>query len=411
MWLEIRRSRLDERDRQRVAAALAQPPILWEDDAPPDREGAASALGLGALLVGLSLLPSSYASVFALLGALALVYVARRAYVIARWPRLRWRSGRYLFPWGYAEVEADVLFVRRGEDLELAVIEHEGRPVALRVQPRGAPESAIELPLRRVSPRAPSLEHLHSGRFGAPGAGYRTGGALPPGRPIGVRWPELIGDAWTVVLAAPLVAALVLGFSRRPTPSTLAVASLPAREENATWHAIVPGIGAWPTDVRGAVDLGSCDASQSAVLELLTRLSGMAGAPRDILLAEVGPPDDAIAFLRARCAFRARIGWHGFAGPPHALVASWRMAGMMTAFGTELDLRDPAFRQCAREVRSVAPRDRIYVAALTVAQMALAHDHQVAALEAALSTPGAWPPCLDSIARSLVVETWEVPPE
>lgn len=120
--IEVVRRRLDARARYRWHVALAQEPIL-ADPAPPPARGPRLAAMTSAFVYVAMVLVILAEDAFAIgrgvlwaltLGGVALV--GRRALWMWRDQRSRWPSGRFLFRWGYVEIEHDTLrYVPAGE--------------------------------------------------------------------------------------------------------------------------------------------------------------------------------------------------------------------------------------------------------------------------------------------------------
>ncbi|MFO0681272.1 MAG: hypothetical protein U0234_04435 [Sandaracinus sp.] len=203
-WTEHRRGALDERARARLDAALAEPPIFASPTSVAERELFAFGVWLGASSLVVLGAP---ARVAVSLAALALAFVARRAWVAARAARARWPEGRFLFRWGYAEVAGDVLTILPAEALDVEVIRRGPWPYAVAVRARDAPGWDVRFLLPRPDERAVPRRALSAlGTLGASdeGASYREGRTpLPVGRARRARVPaplvELFGAATLAV--------------------------------------------------------------------------------------------------------------------------------------------------------------------------------------------------------------------
>jgi hypothetical protein len=305
--IELVRSQLDDREQRRWQAALAQLPIVARRRPRMDPE---------LWLFGATLWIAPFVLTFErwstpLWWVLVLRGVATAAWLLSARGALRsylargavWPRGRFLFRWGYAEIDDDVLRVMPMQDLAHEI---RGRflgmgPIRLRLRAAGW-SAALTLHADEVERVATALEETGTARVAIGHEGYRD--ATPAIEGPRARWrpPEAMREmAWAMaagVLGVAIPATFVEAPTRQETPGA-AHADGDAedvrveppgeaifREPYAS--AILPASGeAWNPAVL--VDIGPCMDTADVASHAADRLRlGLASPPRAAALGGLG---------------------------------------------------------------------------------------------------------------------------
>jgi hypothetical protein len=268
--IELARSQLDEREQQRWGAMLAQTPLVvtrawWSD---PELPTLAATLCLAPYVLTFApfALEAQPALAFGVRALAAAVWLLS-ARACARGWRARdasWPTGRFLFPWGYAEVERDVLRM-----VPLAELRHEIRGRTLGVGTikiclrAGRWSTVLPLSADEVERVAMAFEDVSSALVPFHAGGYRD--SVRTRRSAGAPWARRSGGVRELAWAA---LAAIVGAAVPPATAELAamanaapVIHRPWRNEEglrASWVALLHPRLDQEAHPHVSIELGQC---------------------------------------------------------------------------------------------------------------------------------------------------------